>query len=964
MAEVAGLALGVVGLAGVVGAFKDVVDLFSLFLDSRHLGRDFEVLDTKLDIEKAMLLQWADRVGLLRPNHAPQLNIPDTRATVYRALGSIRSLLRDVDALKSRYGVEAVKVKELKSLEDQTKGLFRSRVGSAAISAIQMTHFTREFDKMDLRMKSLQEGSGILKQKIRWVIRDKESFETLLSQLAHFITRLSDLIPATNMNYATAADAITDYGLQASLDLRGLKIVLEASQGARKAVADSARRAIDGICQDKILQKLWFRTIASREENIGDAHGKTLQWLFEPPKDGVPWDDLGEWLRTGSGLYWVSGKAGSGKSTLMKLLYHSPRTNAALSNWAGDKGYALFGFFVWNLGTAEQKSQQGLSRSLLYQILSRNPSLIPEVLPSMWKELIEKETDVSLPSPSEARLAFRILSRKSTELGKFCFLIDGLDEFAGDYRDGIAFIKELTANPGFKVLMSSRPIPDCVAAFEGMPRLHLHQLTHDDVTAYVQDVIVGHKYMQKLMVRHRTEALALVEELAEKSSGVFLWVILACRSLLSGFADYDRLAELKQRMDELPPELEEMFKHMLNRIDVRHRGQGARLLRLCFEFRKYGVGAMSAMGLALVDDNQDSVAYHRLLSIEEKRELCEELAGRLRSRCGGLLELAQRRNLHAGPLDRHKPCFCSASKGSQHDPMVDGRVEFMHRTVFEFLDNEEVWEFDCLQTSKSHSSIASELSLYGLFLAMQCLFLRDERRALVYLWQGLDWGVRADHQDPKARDHIFWQMGSFLDTLFRVDISLPILNSLAQMDFHSQGTECLSHATLMLAVEAGAINYVKAHPDLPTLLKLDKQELPTCGCNNVWSPDGGDVSRRFRPKDKDQPDDLRFTRARMYDFLRRASAPSQPASESNSEDAENGVALDRKNDGIDVGTSDSDEEDKMELEPADTSSDSEASIPASPDNTSQGQQDGNCSRRRRRNSDTSGLTLPKRQRRG
>ncbi|KAM7205209.1 Prion-inhibition and propagation domain containing protein [Rhypophila sp. PSN 637] len=907
MAEVAGLALGVVGLAGVIGAFKDVIDLFSLFLDSRHLGRDFEVLDTKLDIAKALLLQCADRVRLVRRNHASQLDNPDTRATIYRALGSIQSLLRDADALKSRYGFEAM---------DQNEELSSSRwIRRGAISAIQMTHFTREFDKMDLRINSLQERSGIFKQrhKIRWAIRDKKSFETLLSQLAHFITRLSNLIPATNLSYATATDAISDSGLQASLGLRDLKIVLEVSQGTRQAVADSARRAIDRTCQDKILQKLWFRTITSREESIGHAHDKTLQWLFEPPKDEVPWDDLGEWFRTSSGLYWVSGKAGSGKSTLMKLLYHNPRTKAALSTWAGHSGYELFGFFFWSMGAAEQKSQQGLSRSLLYQILSKKMSLIPEVLPSMWKELIEKETDVSLPSPSEARLAFQILSRKLTELGKFCFLIAGLDEFSGDYRDGIAFIKELIANPGFKVLVSSRPIPDC-------------------------DVIVGHRYMLKLMVRHRTEALALVEELVEKSSGVFLWVILACRSLLSGFSDYDRISELKERMDELPPELEEMFKLMLNRINVRHRGQGAGLLRLCFEFRKYGVGEMSAMGLALADDSQDFVAYHRLLSIQERRELCEKLAGRLRSRCGGLLELTQRRNLRPGPLDRHKPCFCGASKGSQHEPIVDGRVEFMHRTVFEFLDSEGVWEFDCLRTKQSYPSIASELSLYGLLVAVQCLWLGDERRALIYLWQGLDWG------------------------------------RIAQMDFHSSGTGHFSHATLMLAVEAGAINYAKVHPDLPTLVKSDTRELPSCGCDSVWPLIGGDnVSRRFRPEHMAQPDDSRLARARVNDFLRAFASGLETESseyrdasgrENDGCDGETSDS-DRENDGSDGETSNSDKQDEIELELAETSSNAEAIIPSSPESASHGQQGGNNSRRRRRDYDTSGgSTLPKRQRRG
>ena len=69
MAEVAGLALGVIGLAGVVGAFKDVIDLFTLFTDSKQFGRDYEILDTKLDIERTILFHWAERVKLLQPNY-------------------------------------------------------------------------------------------------------------------------------------------------------------------------------------------------------------------------------------------------------------------------------------------------------------------------------------------------------------------------------------------------------------------------------------------------------------------------------------------------------------------------------------------------------------------------------------------------------------------------------------------------------------------------------------------------------------------------------------------------------------------------------------------------------------------------------------------------------------------------------------------------------------------------------
>ncbi|KAJ4237812.1 hypothetical protein NW760_003248 [Fusarium oxysporum] len=56
MAEVAGLALGAVGVVGLIGAFKDTIDLFGLLAESRDLGRDYEILRIKLDIQKTLLL--------------------------------------------------------------------------------------------------------------------------------------------------------------------------------------------------------------------------------------------------------------------------------------------------------------------------------------------------------------------------------------------------------------------------------------------------------------------------------------------------------------------------------------------------------------------------------------------------------------------------------------------------------------------------------------------------------------------------------------------------------------------------------------------------------------------------------------------------------------------------------------------------------------------------------------------
>ncbi|KAI1101377.1 hypothetical protein F4804DRAFT_13407 [Jackrogersella minutella] len=163
-------------------------------------------------------------------------------------------------------------------------------------------------------------------------------------------------------------------------------------------IAESTREHIIRTCQQLILERRWFRTIDHRKESISQAHSKTFSCVFQPPEGSFPWDDLPKWLLCDSGICWISGKAGSGKSTLMKYLFQHRETKRLLSQWAGHTPCYAYHFFFWNMGTHEQKSQEGLARALLYHILSNHPSLIAEVLPSMWRQLLCSDGEPNLPS--------------------------------------------------------------------------------------------------------------------------------------------------------------------------------------------------------------------------------------------------------------------------------------------------------------------------------------------------------------------------------------------------------------------------------------------------------------------------------------------------------------------------------------------------------------------------------------
>ena len=797
-------------MAGVIGLFKDSVDMFSLIVDSRHLGRDYEILETKLDIEKMLLLQWADRVKLLSPSYDKRLDDRDTQRLIAKILESVATLLTNAPELQQRYGMNEAPAD---SLAPENRGALVS--GTLRVSDARWERFLKDYN-------ALNKPSVTIEKRVRWMIRDKQKFEGLVQDLAHFTTKLNEAIPIASDDASTRI--MIDEDLEAICDLRGLKILLEASKGLQKTITELTQHVLSEKCKDHILNKLWFRKIDDRRESIPLAHKKTLRWVLEPPGEEVSWDNLPMWLRSGSGIFWVVGKAGSGKSTLMKHLYLSDSTRALLSEWAKGERCFICNFFFMNLGTVEQKSQEGLSRTLLYQILSANRDLIPKVLPHMWKEIYETEQkngpdDISLPSQAETRHAFSFIGSSGERIGWFCFLIDGLDEFIGDHMDGIAFIKDLAANEHVKVIVSSRPISDCVAAFSDLSKLRLQDLNRDDISLYVNDTIGSHEYMRNLIRMSSEECEKIIKDIIDKSSGVFLWVVLACRSLLSGFADYDNISELRRRVDELPPELEDMFQHMLGKIKTRYREQGARLLRICYTHQTASWPNASpdiyAVGLALVQDYNTFPVGIECLPDEDKYDLCIRLEGRLRSRCGGLLEVSRHSEM---------PCLCS-TQCSDHANCINIRVLFMHRTVFEFLSNEQVWEIECLRLPPDKPfDPNTALSLYGLHLTKQSLHAHHGRRSAEqtasFLWEGLRWAVLADSQEHGSSETFFNSLSAItedheLSCFGASEISLKCLYTQVRENRRHPETQL----RLLLAIEAGAVNYVGTHPGLQALVQ-------------------------------------------------------------------------------------------------------------------------------------------------
>ncbi|KAM0392173.1 hypothetical protein ACHAPZ_011046 [Fusarium culmorum] len=81
-------------------------------------------------------------------------------------------------------------------------------------------------------------------------------------------------------------------------------------------ISDSTREE----AEKELILSLRYKEMNMRELAIAEPYEDTFRWILET--DNVHHRDtkFKAWLSSASQLYWITGKAGSGKSTLMKFL--------------------------------------------------------------------------------------------------------------------------------------------------------------------------------------------------------------------------------------------------------------------------------------------------------------------------------------------------------------------------------------------------------------------------------------------------------------------------------------------------------------------------------------------------------------------------------------------------------------------------------------------------------------------
>lgn len=449
-------------------------------------------------------------------------------------------------------------------------------------------------------------------------------------------------------------------------------------------LSDIAEHGKKLAAEQAFLETLKFTRMRDRHASIVEAHERTFDWIFD---ESIAKTNFSNWLRSRAGIYWITGKAGSGKSTLMKYLVKHDLVKESLNEWAGSKSLVTGAYFFWSGGDSMEKSQLGLLQSLLYDILRVFPSVIPEMSPKRWLTTSTVGTNFDCSwTRVELLECFEYLTKKRTWPVKFCFFVDGVDEYKGDPAEIVRILEDFTTSPDVKVILSSRPWTEIESALVPSldQKLLLQDFTKDDIRRYIQDLLVKDDRFQR--VREKDERYeGLVEQILSKAQGVFLWVFLAVRELLKGLTHKDTMLYLEKRLKSIPPDLDRFFKRILDSIEGVYHPQTSQIFQMCLAATK----PLSLLTFSFLEDEEKNPDYAIEAAIspwtnDNMKANCGDIETRVKARCRDFLEITPGSDMVDLVSEIQEDDGSSLVRESRLSMPVFW-VDFLHRTVRDFF---------------------------------------------------------------------------------------------------------------------------------------------------------------------------------------------------------------------------------------------------------------------------------------
>ena len=293
--------------------------------------------------------------------------------------------------------------------------------------------------------------------------------------------------------------------------------------------------------------------IKNRKDNLLEG---SCAWILRDPA-------YVKWVTSKcSDILWIHGGPGKGKTMIAISLVEALQSNIS----GGVSPQSLLAYFFCDNSNDKRNTALSIMKSLLYQILSRQPGLL-----SLLRQEFAIQKD-QLFSSTEAmwRILHNVL--KNSSLREVYFVVDGLDECDVNALGGFLSLLKLPPlqDPTdsqvdqfckIKWLLTSRPeiyIKEHFARYLGIDL----EMNSTQVAEAVSGFINFKVKELALEKRYDSELKNFVEEtLCRKAEGTFLWVALACRELRTVHS-----INAKSYLLDLPSGLPELYRRIMEQI--------------------------------------------------------------------------------------------------------------------------------------------------------------------------------------------------------------------------------------------------------------------------------------------------------------------------------------------------------------------------------------------------------------